>query len=142
MEAKEKNIFDSEGKKGTGMFPNLVPEDGDKRGIFGETLSGFINANKGMFTSVPTDEEIKILMHGKTPAERKELLKEVEKARQSKIHMDYLIVQQKMKNDERWVNREFEERQAILKLYKDVNEIAHPVHQQQIHEEPTEKAIM
>ena len=91
MENKEQNIFASEGKKGTGMFPSIVPEDGEKRGAFGETLSGFIGANKGILNHVPTDEELRELMKGKTGVERKELLKEVERARQAKIHLEYLM---------------------------------------------------
>ena len=42
---------------------------------------------------VPTDDEIKELMRGKSAPEKKVLLKEIEKARQAKIHMEYLLEQ-------------------------------------------------
>ncbi len=42
---------------------------------------------------MPTDDEIKELMKGKSAPEKKVLLKEIEKARQAKIHMEYLLEQ-------------------------------------------------
>lgn len=55
-----------------------------------------------MFTNVPTDEEIKGLLKGKSTADKRALLKEIEKARQQKIHLEYLMEQQNLKHDERW----------------------------------------
>jgi hypothetical protein len=107
MEAKDLNIFDDDKKQlgdqsAAGLLPG--PTDGmDKKSMF--------------MTAVPTDEEIRELMKGKSPAEKKILLKEIEKARQAKIHLSYLLEQQKLKSDEKWAVRNVEERQAILSLY-------------------------
>ena len=44
-----------------------------------------------MLTQVPTDEEIKELLRGKTAAEKRGLLREIEKAKQQKIHLEYIL---------------------------------------------------
>lgn len=44
-------------------------------------------------------------MKGKSKPEKRRLLKEIEKARQQKIHLEYILAQQKDKNDERWAVR-------------------------------------
>lgn len=44
-----------------------------------------------VFDQVPTDDEIRELLKGKTAEEKRTLLKEIEKARQAKIHMTYLM---------------------------------------------------
>lgn len=44
-----------------------------------------------MFTQVPSDSEIKELLKGKTAKEKRMLLKEIEKARQQKMHLEYLL---------------------------------------------------
>ena len=81
MEAKGKagvvDIFADEKKQGTGIL------------------------GKAIFDQVPTDEEIRELLKGKTSEEKRTLLKEIEKARQAKIHMTYLMEQQKLKHDEK-----------------------------------------
>ena len=70
MEAKGAiDIFADEKNKGTGIL------------------------GKAIFDQVPTDEEIKELLKGKTAEEKRTLLKEIEKARQAKIHMTYLMEQ-------------------------------------------------
>lgn len=68
-------------------------------------------------TKIPSDFEIKELLKGKTPFEKRMLLKEIEKARQQKIHLEYLLEQQQLKHDEKWAMRNVEERQAILAHY-------------------------
>ena len=68
MEAKGGvDIFADDKKQGTG--------------ILGSAFMG----------NVPTDDEINELMKGKTATEKKVFLKEIEKARQAKIHMTYLM---------------------------------------------------
>ena len=70
MEAKGTvDIFADEKKKGTGIL------------------------GKAIFDQVPTDDEIKELLKGKTVKEKRTLLKEIEKAKQAKIHMTYLLEQ-------------------------------------------------
>lgn len=105
MEGKAINIFGDKIKPGddttTGMMPG--PTDGMDKIRY--------------IQQVPTDDEIKELMKGKSAPEKKVLLKEIEKARQAKIHMEYLLEQQKLKADERWAMRNVEERQAILALH-------------------------
>lgn len=61
-------------------------------------------------------------MKGKTAGEKKNLLKEIEKARQAKIHMTYLLEQQKLRADEKWAVRNVEERTAVLNLYRSSND--------------------
>ena len=46
---------------------------------------------KMQLTQVPTESEIKELLKGKSPFEKKMLLKEIEKARQQRIHLEYLL---------------------------------------------------
>lgn len=72
---------------------------------------------KMQLTQVPTESEIKELLKGKSPFEKKMLLKEIEKARQQRIHLEYLLEQQQLRNDEKWAMRNVEERQAVLSLY-------------------------
>lgn len=69
--------------------------------------------SRGIMSQVPDESQIEDLLRGKTAGERKKLLREIEKARQAKIHMTYLMEQQKLKNEERWAVRNIEERQAI-----------------------------
>lgn len=66
---------------------------------------------------MPSEAEITALLRGKSKAEKKVLLKEIERAKQAKIHMEYLLEQQKLRHDEKWAIRNVEERQAILNLY-------------------------
>lgn len=91
----------------------MIPGDDEKKGVFTDIMKN----SQGILSQVPTDDEIRELLKGKTAEEKKLLLKEIEKARQAKIHMTYLMEQQKLKNDERWAVRNVEERQAILSLY-------------------------
>ena len=93
--------------KGTRVVDIFADDKKQGQGILG----------KAIFDQVPTDEEIKELLRGKTAEEKRTLLKEIEKARQAKIHMTYLLEQQKLKNDEKWAVRNVEERQAVLNLY-------------------------
>ena len=60
-------------------------------------------------------------MKGKNAKEKKQLLKEIENARQAKIHMTFLLEQQKLRADEKWAVRNVEERAEILNLYKTGN---------------------
>ena len=77
-----------------------------------------------MFTQVPTDDEIKELLKGKTAKEKRALLKEIEKARQQKIHLEYLLEQQKVKNEERWAMRNVEERAALESLLNNGGDVS------------------
>jgi len=109
MEGKQKNpdIFADDEKNGTAAKNGMIPDDASKMGIM---------------TQVPTDDEIKELLKGKSAPEKKKLLKEIEKARQQKIHLEYLLEMTKNKNDEKWAVRNVEERHAILNLYNNVDE--------------------
>ena len=87
-------------------------------GQFFDTLSGFRRAESGILVQVPTeDNEIRDLLKGKTATQKRTLLKEIEKAKQARIHQAYLMEQYKNQKDEKWAVRNVEERQAILKLY-------------------------
>lgn len=98
-ESKVNNIFNSEMQKGGqgadrvgGGAGEFLPGINDgKKGAFNDTLTGFMKGNKGVLNQVPNDEEINELMKGKSHDERKVLLKEIDKARQAKIHMQYLL---------------------------------------------------
>ena len=83
--------------------------DDEKASVIPESEIGVM----AMFTQIPTDHEIKELLKGKTPKEKRLLLKEIEKAKQQKIHLEYLLEQQKIKSDEQWAVRNVEERQAL-----------------------------
>ena len=63
---------------------DIFAED-DKKGM------GILGAK--VFDHVPNDDELRELLKGKTAEEKRTLLKEVEKARQAKIHMTYLLEQ-------------------------------------------------
>jgi len=90
MEGKGKKNIDIFGdEKGTGILPDI---HGGK-GVFSDTMTGFMRRNSGILTQVPSDEQIKELLKGKTAEEKKQLLREIEKARQAKIHMTYLMEQ-------------------------------------------------
>ena len=43
---------------------------------------------------MPDDKQLKQLLKGKTQSEKMALLKEVEKAKQAKLHMEYLLQKQ------------------------------------------------
>jgi len=68
---------------------NIMPADGEKN----PQLPASETAVMAMFTQVPSDEEIKNLLKGKTAKEKRVLLKEIEKARQQKMHLEYLLAQ-------------------------------------------------
>ena len=109
MEGKKNpDIFADDEKNGTAAKNGMIPDDAEKM--------------VGVLTQVPTDEEIKELLKGKSGPEKKKLLKEIEKARQQKIHLEYLLEMTKNKNDEKWAVRNVEERHAILNLYNNVDE--------------------
>ncbi len=96
MEAKGvPNIYGDDEKHGTAAKNGMIPDDAQKQAIIAQ---------------VPTDDEIVELMKGKSKPEKRRLLKEIEKARQQKIHLEYILAQQKDKNDERWAVRNVQER--------------------------------
>lgn len=119
MEGKG-GIFADDSKHGLGdvSAKGLVPDDDLKKTkMFGNTLQAFMKQNQNILSQVPTDAEIAELMKGKSKEEKMVLLKEIDQARQAKIHMEYLLEQQKLKNDERWAYRNVEERQALQAMY-------------------------
>mmetsp|Transcript_31244 Transcript_31244/g.38608 ORF Transcript_31244/g.38608 Transcript_31244/m.38608 type:complete len:207 (-) Transcript_31244:147-767(-) len=98
--------------KGKRHAVSIMPADDEKV----PSIPSSEQAVMAMFTQVPTDDEIKELLKGKTAKEKRALLKEIEKAKQQKIHLEYLLEQQKIKHDERWAVRNVEERQALENL--------------------------
>ena len=83
IRAKHQVLDEKMEAKGTRVVDIFADEKKQGQGILG----------KAIFDQVPTDEEIKELLRGKTAEEKRILLKEIEKARQAKIHMTYLLEQ-------------------------------------------------
>ena len=83
IKAKHQELDEKMEAKGAGVIDIFADEKKQGTGILG----------KAIFDQVPTDEEIKELLRGKTAEEKRVLLKEIEKARQAKIHMTYLLEQ-------------------------------------------------
>ena len=104
--------LDDDKMENQGKDINIMPEDDEKMPVIPATEIGVM----AMFTQIPTDQEIKELLKGKTAKEKRMLLKEIEKAKQQRIHLEYLLEQQKIKNDEKWAMRNVEERQALENL--------------------------
>lgn len=91
---------------------NIMPADSEKL----EITQGEGRENESvmeMFIQVPNDNEIKELLRGRSVKEKRTLLKEIEKAKQQKIHLECILKQQKNQADERWAIRNVEEKQAI-----------------------------
>ena len=99
---------------------NIMPGDDEKIPV----IPANDQAVMAMFTQVPTDDEIKELLKGKTAKEKRALLKEIEKARQQKIHLEYLLEQQKVKNEERWAMRNVQERAALENLLNNGGDVS------------------
>ena len=70
---------------------------------------------------VPEAAEIREMLRGKTTSERRVLLAEIEKARQSQIHLTYMMEKQALQNEEKWAHRNFEERQNMIRLINAAN---------------------
>ena len=83
------SIIDDDKMENQGKDINIMPADGEKN----PQLPASETAVMAMFTQVPSDEEIKNLLKGKTAKEKRVLLKEIEKARQQKMHLEYLLAQ-------------------------------------------------
>ena len=83
IKAKHQELDEKMEAKGAGVVDIFADDKKQGQGILG----------KAIFDQVPTDEEIKELLKGKTAEEKRTLLKEIEKARQAKIHMTYLLEQ-------------------------------------------------
>ena len=83
IKAKHQELDEKMEAKGAGVVDIFADDKKQGQGILG----------KAIFDQVPTDEEIKELLRGKTAEEKRILLKEIEKARQAKIHMTYLLEQ-------------------------------------------------
>lgn len=77
-----------------------------------------------------TDEtKVKDLLKGKTAAQRRQLLREIQNAREAKIAMEQMLEHEKVKNDAKWAIHNAEMRAEVLALYDDgqtdaVNKIA------------------
>ena len=72
---------------------------------------------------VPNDNQVKDMLKGKTAKEKMILLQEIEKARQAKMHLDYLLQMEQINHAERWAKRNVDEREQIMTMYqvKEVN---------------------
>lgn len=99
---------------------NIMPGDDEKIPV----IPANDQAVMAMFTQVPTDDEIKELLKGKSAKEKRALLKEIEKARQQKIHLEFLLEQQKVKNEERWAMRNVQERAALENLLNNGGDVS------------------
>ena len=80
-----------EGKGEVSIFGGKKHGDDTATGMMAGPIDGMDKVR--YIQQVPTDDEIKELMRGKSAPEKKVLLKEIEKARQAKIHMEYLLEQ-------------------------------------------------
>jgi len=80
-----------EGKGELNIFGGKKQGDDTVTGMMAGPIDGMDKVR--YIQQVPTDDEIKELMRGKSAPEKKVLLKEIEKARQAKIHMEYLLEQ-------------------------------------------------
>ena len=54
------------------------------------------------------------MMKGKSIAERKRLLKEIEDQRQKQLQIQFTLERQRLLNDERWARRNVQDRQLML----------------------------
>ena len=86
---KASAIYDEDKMENQGEDINIMHADDEQ--IAQQPVSE--TAVIAMFTQVPSDDEIKELFKGKTTWEKRLLLKEIEKARQQKIHLEYLLEQ-------------------------------------------------
>ena len=109
---KGSNALDDDKMEGQGKDLQIMPMDDEKAPVIPASEIGVM----AMFTQIPSDQEIKELLKGKTSKEKRLLLREIEKAKQQKIHLEYLLEQQKIKADEKWAVRNVEERQALEQL--------------------------
>ena len=67
---------------------------------------------------VPNDNQVKDMLKGKTAKEKMVLLQEIEKARQAKMHLDYLLQMEQINHAERWAKRNVDERDQIMAMYQ------------------------
>ena len=58
------------------------------------------------------------MLKGKTSKEKMALLQEIEKARQAKMHLDYLLQMEQINHAERWAKRNVDEREQIMTMYQ------------------------
>lgn len=64
---------------------------------------------------LPTDDQVRALMKGKSAAERKRFLIEIERQRQRQLEVQFTLERQKLLNDERWARRNVADREIELK---------------------------
>ena len=94
------NAYVPDDKKGDGIDDesnrNILPTELGVKAQSSETWEASESAEEAAlahFTQVPTDDQILELLSGKSEKEKRNLLKEIEKARQQAIHMKYLLKQ-------------------------------------------------
>lgn len=57
-----------------------------------------------------TDQQVRELMKGKSVADRKRFLKEIEDERQRNLEIQFTLERQRLLNDERWARRNIQDR--------------------------------
>ena len=82
-----------------------------------ERISYYKKGNVNIMHEVPNDNQVKDMLKGKTAKEKMVLLQEIEKARQAKMHLDYLLQMEQINHAERWAKRNVDERDQIMAMY-------------------------
>lgn len=85
MEGKKRGPVD--------IFANDLEKNSAHKGLLPGDDEKVKGKSSGILDQVPDESQIEELLRGKSAAERKKLLREIEKARQAKIHMTYLMEQ-------------------------------------------------
>ena len=69
------------------------------------------------------------------------LLKEVEKAKQAKLHMEYLLQKQQIKSNQRWAERNVEEKAVMRQIFNSLENKTHQIEQYDYSGKDTEQEI-
>lgn len=85
-------IMEGKKNKAVDIFANDLEKNSAHKGLLPNDDEKAMNKGRIM-DQVPDESQIEDLLRGKTAQERKKLLREIEKARQAKIHMTYLMEQ-------------------------------------------------
>ena len=69
------------------------------------------------------------------------LLKEVEKAKQAKLHMEYLLQKQQIKSNQRWAERNVEEKAVMRQILGSLENKTQQIEQYDFSGKDTEQEI-
>ena len=71
--------------------------------------------------SIPEADELREMLKGKNTSQRREMLAEIERAKQAHIHLTYMMEKQSADYEERFARQNFSERQNIMALVSAAN---------------------